>query len=88
MMMKNGIGRNEKGEAMSKPEALGDILPRALVGIKQRAAKQRPRPASVGGSLRAAMMDFFAGKMPKAEPAEEPGPESQIDPDDLKDTPF
>jgi len=67
---------------MSKPEAPGDILPRVMADIKLRVVKQRPPPAPVGGSLRAAMMDFFDGKVSK------PGPEPRIDPDDLKNTPF
>jgi hypothetical protein len=73
---------------MSDPERIGDILPRVLADIKCRTVKQRPKPAPVGGSMRAAMMDFFDGKMPKARPDGKPGPEPRIDPDDLKDTPF
>jgi hypothetical protein len=73
---------------MSDPERIGDILPRVLADIKLRVVKQRPKPAPVGGSLRAAMMDFFDGKMPKARPAEDAPPIQDYDPDDLKDTPF
>ena len=73
---------------MSEPERIGDILPRVLADIKCRTEKRRPKSAPVGGSLRAAMMDFFDGKVPKPEPDDRPGPEPRIDPGDLEDAPF
>ena len=55
---------------------------------KRQPEKQRPKPAPVGGSLRAAMMDFMAGKpKPTPPPPDRPGPELPVCPD-LGEEPF
>jgi len=71
------------------PEPVADILPRVLADIKKRV---RPRPAPLGGSLRAALQDFLANR-PAAFPPppdcdDAPPSEGETESNDPADVPW